>query len=237
MENQAKIPAFSHQANILSYAFLFVKETTPRHKMKSPFLIDTTFLILYNISRTIISSKYLRKEEVLMTYNKTKRGLEKAAGIVGTIVSSISLVVYALFAFTFMMADPYNRPVPYSEPKETYVILFVTLTVISILSLIFSAKVIKSPVQEDGSIEPRTSKRVCMLVFNILSGQIVSSGLMIAVLCLKDEASAKKSNPTKIQQTNSIDGKLAELKHLKELGVIDEETYKKSVQKLIKDIM
>ena len=170
-----------------------------------------------------------------MTYNKTKRGLEKAAGIVGTIVSSISLVIFAIYLI-MLVTMPSRLPIPYGV-GSSYTISCLILITIDVLSLIFSAKVIKSPVQEDGSIEPRTSKRVCMLVFNILSGQIVSSGLMIAVLCLKDEASAKKSSSTKIQQTNSIDGKLAELKHLKELGVIDEETYKKSVQKLIKDIM
>ncbi len=36
---------------------------------------------------------------------------------------------------------------------------------------------------------------------------------------------------------STIEAKIAELKHLKELGVIDEEQYKNAVEKNIKDLM
>ena len=191
-----------------------------------------------------------------MEYNKTKRGLEKAAGIVGTVVSSLMLFTYIILFIYFLTQsgvqashttyDGYTYEEFFNPEIGPYVAQYCTslifLIIICMISLIFSSKVIKSPVQADGSVQSRTGKRVCMLIFNLLSGQIVSCGLIIAVLCLRDFPKPKPQ-PQAIYQPqpqvqpvkSTIDSKLIELKHMKELGIIDEEVYKNAVQKIIND--
>ena len=93
-----------------------------------------------------------------------------------------------------------------------------------------------------------------ILAFILLIGQIQSSstaGGIIAFLIfatvivlesiamgMKDVIVEKQVKHNDAITTNlSIEQKIAELKHLKELGVIDEEQYKNAVEKIIKAIM
>ena len=178
-----------------------------------------------------------------MVYNKTKRGLEKAAGIVGVVVSSIETLIFLYYAAltTSIMAYYGGVPIAYAWLLSEYLLFFA----FSLISLIFYASVIKSPVQADGTIKQRKGRRICVVVFSFLSAQWVTMGLMIAVLCLKDLQTAvaePSQSPqthvsTPIQVPQTLDVKIAELKHLKELGVLDDETYKKAVNKILRDVL
>ncbi len=94
----------------------------------------------------------------------------------------------------------------------------------------------------------------CILAFFGLIGNIGSSSLaigiivfliFITVIVLESIAMGMKDTKVEIQAKKeiavtsnlSIGQKIAELKHLKELGVIDEEQYKNAVEKNIKEII
>ncbi|MBQ7466964.1 MAG: hypothetical protein IJS74_02700 [Clostridia bacterium] len=146
-----------------------------------------------------------------MEYNKTKRGLEKAAGIVGVVASSILILTFIiLLIYCITQSGTYEYEyydhfgdvhtyVEYINPQiATFIGLYCFICIfniaLNILALIFSAKVIKTPVQADGTITQRNGSRISMLVFNILTGKLVSAGLMIAVLCLKDKVAVAPTN-------------------------------------------
>ena len=202
-----------------------------------------------------------------MEFNKTKRGLEKGAAIFSVVMFSIQIVSYLVLAivglyfltnqviigyqFDGYFSDYYYDPVyGYDYATGTLCLLLgIVLLTFSIVGLVFSAKLIKSPLQEDGSVKNRTGLRVTLLVFSILTGNWITAGLLIAVLCLKDfkqtAVQAVNTNPavttTSVNQTQpqstSIDAKVAKLKEFKELGIIDDETYKKAIEKIIKDLL
>ena len=213
-----------------------------------------------------------------MVYNKTKRNLEKAAGIVGVVFSSITVFVYAIAAVmaiiwawnfnSITVFVGYNGSYPIYETIDytaMYIGLFFACLIMfafSLVTLILSAKVIKTPVEEDGTIKNRKGLRICCLVFSILSGFLVSAGLMIAVLCLKDvpgqkaqntqnnQASVKVSPVQKVAEPRVIQPvvnnaqkeqefvkRLNELKDLNSLEIFDEATLKKCINKLIEDYL
>ncbi len=207
-----------------------------------------------------------------MVYNKTKRGLEKAAGIVGVVLSSIVLIVLLVYTGILINAIrlisayeyyEYDYLIGYTKGQLiSYLFIYIAFMIIYISNIILCANVIKSPVQSDGTIRPTKDLRICTLVFCIISGLWVPAGIMIAVLCLKDvqEVSqiipqiqptvqidpAKQMQTVQVApaqqlptQTNepSIESKIAELKHLKDLGVIDEDVYKKAIEKMINDLV
>lgn len=201
-----------------------------------------------------------------MEYNKTKRGLEKAAGILTIVVSAIEIVALILYFMAILHVtvivdynvDSWGR---YTTPIYGSAINYGSFMLLfpiafSVITLILGAKLIKSPVQADGTIKNRNGIRITALVFAILNGQWVTTGLLIAVLCLKDfkapsqqigefagnvAGSTKNTYAAKVSATQnqnsiqSIDSKISELKHLKELGVIDDEAYNKAIDKIIND--
>ena len=176
-----------------------------------------------------------------MVYNKTKRGLEMASGIVGVVISSLEVLILACYIIPSLAVLPSD----YYYYIGGYIVGYLIIAVFAVLNLVFSALVIKSPVQPDGIVKQRNGIRICMLVFSILDGQWVTAGLMIAVLCLKDLRPANPA-PSQMTQTQAsmqtqapqtLDAKIVELKHLKEIGVIDEESYKKAINKLMKDVL
>jgi len=178
-----------------------------------------------------------------MVYNKTKRGLEMASGIVGVVVSSILSLVFLYYLIVTIIFIGYYPWIAGYLIAE--IIVYTLLSAFSVLSLIFYASVIKSPVQADGTIKQRKGRRICVVVFSVLTLQWVTAGLMIAVLCLKDSQlanpaqsqSAQAQIHMQTQAPQTLDAKVAELKHLKELGVLDEESYKKAINKLIQNIL
>ncbi len=179
-----------------------------------------------------------------MVYNKLKRNLELAAGIVGVSVSAIT-GVFALALFASNIAGVAVFEIAYG------LLPFILVSVaISICSIIFCAMIIKSPVRAEGVLKT-TNTRICVIIFAVLTSNLITLGLEIAVLCLKDfkntDTEVKTNNKyiqppvqqsTKENQTQNtnIETKIAELKNLKELGIIDEQTYNKAIAKLIETI-
>ena len=194
-----------------------------------------------------------------MEFNITKRKLEKGTAIYSTIAFSLllvaSIVVYILCNTTNVsIYDSSDGSYFYGSIVNTplgaaYFSISIIEFFVSIVCLILSAKLIKSPLQADGTIKTRTKIRVTLLIFSIFSGNIVTLGLIIAVLCLEDfkNPQTQKAKPTDVKvQTKPVkatkrtthsstpnEEKLAELKRLKELGLIDEENYKQAVSKII----
>ena len=193
-----------------------------------------------------------------MVFNKTKRGLEK-----GTAIFSVVAYAFGIFSYLILILDGIRllRVSTYiydaftdsywygihTELAATYIATGILLLAFSIVALILSAKLIKSPLQPDGTVTKRNGIRITLLVFSILACNFITVGLLIAVLCLKDVKPAKEpnqptvatpnNNATPAQESASVDAKLAKLKEFKELGVIDDEAFKKAVTKIIKDAL
>ena len=170
-----------------------------------------------------------------MVYNKTKRGLEMAAGIVGIVYSAIAFIgaiYYLVLQF-----------IVYNITGFALGLFSIVMALFTVCSLIFSAKLIKSPFVKDDIVKNTTTIRVIAMIFAGLTGNIVTLGLMIVVVCLKDfvEKSSKVKQKTivvqqEIKRPDTIDSKVAEIKRFKELGIIDDEQYAKAIKKIVEDI-
>lgn len=185
-----------------------------------------------------------------MVYNRTKRALELTAGIFGVVVACGTLItgLYLFITFIFV-AIALTAAGLYASVIIAIIFTFLWF-VVSICAIIFNAMIIKSPVRPEGVL--RTTKiRVMVIIFSVLSLNFVTFGLEIAVMCLKDFEEPSRENkmsniyvqmPAQTQETaaqpkrSSLEENVAELKHLKELGVIDEEAYNKAVTKLIEKL-
>lgn len=172
-----------------------------------------------------------------MVYNKTKRGLEMAAGIVGIVYSAIAFIgaIYYL-VLQFIVYDIITTGFALG-------LFSIVMALFTVCSLIFSAKLIKSPFVKDDIVKNTTTIRVIAMIFAGLTGNIVTLGLMIVVVCLKDfvEKSSKVKQKTivvqqEIKRPDTIDSKVAEIKRFKELGIIDDEQYAKAIKKIVEDI-
>ncbi len=195
-----------------------------------------------------------------MVYNKTKRGLEKAAGIVGVITSALEIVgglacvilgiLYYAGTFNETLFDYVNGSYEvvgyaiYVYLGTPYLVLGLLLLAMSIVTLVCCAKIIKTPLLASGTVKPRNGIRITALVFTILNGSWVTAGLLIAVLCLKDFVDEQATEETcatmannDAKAENDFYTKIKEVKHLKELGIIDETIFKKSINKIVDDII
>ena len=192
-----------------------------------------------------------------MQFNKTKRTLEKVAGILTTVFNSIWIIgsivliiavnqpIYNL-SYYWNGHDYIPESSYYVRPDATFLtILFIILLIFSIIGLILSILLIKSPLKADGTVKPRNGIRITLLIFSILNALWVTSVLLIIVLCMKDFVDPNNSpvantiynlkNPKPYAQTT--EGKIAEIKHMKELGVIDDETYERAIKKITDDLL
>lgn len=180
-----------------------------------------------------------------MIYNKTKRTLEIVAASL-ELALGILLVGLALFLFIYPVVL-YERimNLSYSATAEMVsVVIFrqylfggIITFAISICSIVFGALLLKNPVRQEGVLNTK-GKQIAFVVISFLSGNLVSFGLEIAVLSLPDFVPNNSETTLLTQQTqqNSIEYRINELKHLKELGVIDETTYNTAVAKIIEEI-
>ena len=197
-----------------------------------------------------------------MEFNKVKRILEKSMAIFSVVfyaicifisLELISSSIYYLTQVTYLgrnyNSETFNYEYMYGynyRKGYTYLIIGLLLLTFSSICLIISANLIKSPLKNGETVVDYTRLRITLLVFSFLTCNIVTAGLIIAVLCLKDFSIIKQStqnckieNSPQNQISNnkftSIDEKITQIKELLNLGIIDNETYKKAVAKLIKD--
>lgn len=146
-----------------------------------------------------------------MEYNKTKRGLEKAAGIIGIVFSAMGILGYfimfvvgclsakitstVLVAFDEWGDGIYETTSVVNSASIALIVLGLLLVAFCIISIVFCAKVIKNPVRENGEVINTQKTRICVVVFSFISGNLISAGMEIAVLCLKDyEGQAETSS-------------------------------------------
>ena len=186
-----------------------------------------------------------------MNYNKTKRALEKAAAIIGVVVSII-ILAYVCVTLAKDVAKGVQQLTTFNSIDQKLIysivgsvidfIIYITLAVLCIT-------VIKSPVHEDGEVSKRIGVRIAIIIFAALSGNAVVLGLMIAVICLKDFPTGNYFKPAKQADLNvkdvhvnneqdeelelSVDEQIAQLKKFKEMGILDDETFKQALKKII----
>lgn len=197
-----------------------------------------------------------------MEYNKTKRGLEKAAAIVGIVmgviycIGAIYCVCHSIYAYRLVKdwGEYYSIDSAWAAEMQNYwyttaivsIIMCLLTLFFGIATLITSIKLVKSPFDENGQLKNRQGLRIWMLVLSIISGDLIVMGLMIAVLCLKDfkQPKAKKTNqyvyagqPNEQNEYLEFYNKIQEIKRLRSLEIIDAEAYKKAVTKVIKGIL
>lgn len=184
-----------------------------------------------------------------MEYNKTKRGLEKAAAITGIVMSSICLivaVVLVIVGINYLMqgSNHYINGVlvsnDYQNIGTAYLVAGLYVIVVSILLLIFCIKLVKSPFKPNGELKKLQPIRIWVLVLSIISGNLVVMGLMIAVLCLKDYKQPKQQvnqlNVNNQEKYIEFYNKIQEVNRLKSLNIIDAEASKKAIAKIVLDI-
>lgn len=186
-----------------------------------------------------------------MVYNRTKRALEKAAAIIGVVVSMVVLV-YVCVTLAKDVAKGVQQLTTFSSIDQNLIysivgsvidfIIYLTLAVLCIT-------VIKTPVHEDGEVSNRKGVRIAIIIFAALAGNTVVFGLMIAVMCLKDFPTGNYVKPVEQADSNvkdlhinneqgeelelSIEEQIAQLKKFKEMGVLDDETFKQALKKII----
>lgn len=217
-----------------------------------------------------------------MQYNEAKRNLEKAAGILGVITSALFLVGFlAMFILgcmsvavteTVESSNAYGYVVDYYQETSidmaglVMIIVGLLLAILSIVRLVYCAKIIKSPVLPNGQLLNTQKARICAVVFSFICGELITAGLVIAVLCLKDFTDqvapmpvtqnmvatpdlpkhdvqpkpvaehAILAKPENPKYNLGLDEKIAELNKLESLGLIDAASYNKAIDRLFSNL-
>ncbi|MFQ6749541.1 MAG: hypothetical protein ACLRFR_01700 [Clostridia bacterium] len=134
--------------------------------------------------------------------NKTKRGLQLAAGIIG-ITGSAILLISSIFAIIALPALLEAAGLTGAEAAAAKALLMVSMGIVIALSiaiLVICAMLCRNP-QQDGKVRDFKGLTIAALVLNLflVISYIISfsfyilipltvSGLLIAVLCLKHPA-------------------------------------------------
>ncbi len=194
-------------------------------------------------------------------YNKTKRGLNLTAAILSIIVGSLEFIGGLVSIITVIglaaLMESGGAPVWW-----TAIIGAVLDIALGVAFVVLGALGCKKPVLENGAYKSTKKLDIAMIVLSVIlfvfaivsfalgtaSVFLIISfilvmvivGLKIAALCLKDldgatSAVVKTEEPAASPKPLTIEGKINELKHLKELGVINDEQYNAAVEKVIKD--
>ena len=147
-----------------------------------------------------------------------------------------------------------------------YIIVVLIGVALVIVELVLACKLFKKPIiiddkyartggYDEDRLKKRKGVRICFIVFSSILAHILFINLFMgmtyvaiaelgflcfvtAVVLESIAMSMKEFKEEKVEPISfGIDAKIAELKHLRELGVIDEEQYKNAVEKNIKDII
>lgn len=174
-----------------------------------------------------------------MIYNRTKKQLEKAAGIIGIVFGAFQCFYGIIMIMSYIAS--YYRYNDYFVMLVWGVILFIIAT----SNIIFSSLILTSPIGADGKVKNKKVIRIFALISNFCSGIIISFVLELVAIVLPDYIPmehqtvmdyAHTGQTDVSKQQNSLDAKVAEIKRFKDLGIIDDETYKKAIEKVISDI-
>ena len=143
--------------------------------------------------------------------NKTKRGLQLAAGIIG-IVGSAILLISSIMAMTMLTAILESAGLSGAEAAAAKAVLMVSMGIVIALSvaiLMLCSMLCRNP-QKDGKVRNFKGITIAALVLNLflVISYIISfslyilipltvSGLLIATLCLKHPANQPAQVETK----------------------------------------
>ena len=181
-----------------------------------------------------------------MVYNQTKRKLEKCAGVIGTVLSSLTLFTLVYYMIMLILAtssvSAANSVISMASALGSIGALLLSLVGwvalvliipigLVVVNLVYSIIAIKNPVLPNGMIKNRDGARMVLIIFSLLTGNVLILGLMIAVYCMRDVVRDNNVQQTQ-PQANSLDAKIAELKKLKEAGAISEEQYIMAINRL-----
>ena len=179
-----------------------------------------------------------------MVYNQTKRKLEKCAGVIGTVISSVALFMLVYYMLIFILATTSASaassvaelatalgalgPMVISLVGGAAIVLIIPIGFV-VVNLVYSIIAIKNPVLPNGMIKNRDGARMVLIIFSLLTGNVLILGLMIAVYCMRDVVRDNNVQQTQ-PQANSLDAKL---KRLKEVGAITQEQYEITMNRLL----
>lgn len=201
-----------------------------------------------------------------MEYNKTKRGLELGAVLTALIYCAIDLVIEIVSLvkiFSQLNWLKENYPKYYAENIGALMgemIGFFIGVALVVVEVIFAIKLIKKPKYTENGFKSKKNLKITFIVISSILTLILFIGVamgsiswfgivgilsMATVIVLESFTMSMKDvkDFSSINQENGVSAnftigqKIAELKHLKELGVIDEEQYKNAVEKNIKEII
>ena len=201
-----------------------------------------------------------------MEYNKTKRGLELGAVLTALIYCAIDLVIEIVSLvkiFSQLNWLKENYPKYYAETIGAMMgemILFFIGVALVVVEVILAIKLIKKPEYTENGFKSKKNLKITFIVISSILTLILFIGVamgsiswfgivgilsMATVIVLESFTLSMKDvkDFSSINQENGVSAnfdigqKIAELKHLKELGVIDEEQYKNAVEKNIKEII
>ncbi len=188
--------------------------------------------------------------------NSTKRNVDLTSAILGIIIGSLEAIgALVVLISSAVLCSGYDF-------TSLGAILFMValLDIAFCLSFILiGAKLCKKPKVIDGVVVSRKGLDVALLVlsavyilFSIIcfavgnAGAIVVINLILSLVTLALKIVSLNLKETKVPQEkneniiesnkDSIDAKIAELKHLKELGVITDEQYNIAVEKIINNL-
>lgn len=193
--------------------------------------------------------------------NKVKRNLEIAAAIISIISASIMslIIILAILALLGLLEGVTvdKTGIFFGENTETIlmIMLFIFLGIF-ITIIVLGSILCKTPIKY-GVIQNRLGISITLLVLlglmalNYISNGFIfillstAFGLLLASTILKhnnillhDDSYFEDRNfnkeDTKLDNIDNLENKLTELKRLKDSGLIDENQYKESVDKLLK---
>lgn len=110
-----------------------------------------------------------------MEYNKKKKEIEHAAGLIGMVLSLISIFLFV--NLIYILVD---------DNSIILAVLCLLLTIMHIVEFVLCHKIFNEPVKENGIIEDRIKLRVYVIVFSFFTMNIITLVFEVAALCMKD---------------------------------------------------
>lgn len=168
-----------------------------------------------------------------MVINKSKRAIEKIAGIFNIIhfvIASIILIATCIFIFKELYL--YNV-------LTTIIVLALLIELLLSFSLALSVRIMRNPFLPDNTFIDRTKDKKCLIVLMFCSLNFVSATMMLIANDLPDfiennkvSVSAQQSNNNS-NKTSEYYNRIRNLKDLKNSSIIDEKTTRSAIKKII----
>lgn len=114
-----------------------------------------------------------------MVYNIKKRDNEELANILNIVYSSFFIIAACIVIIAGTVYLEYQK-------DPIFIILGIILLIIGIINIVFSSKLVKSPLLSDMTVKNKKSTRICALVFMIITFSWMSAGILISVMSSPD---------------------------------------------------